>query len=51
VRRRVITVYFSTGRTVPRIPADECEACGEQFLDPEAMAMIKKSGARKRAAG
>ena len=33
VHRRRITVDFSTGRSVSGVPADQCDACGEQFLE------------------
>jgi len=40
VHRRLITKRFPQGREVRNVPADECDACGERFYDPDAMAML-----------
>ncbi|HUN80180.1 MAG TPA: YgiT-type zinc finger protein [Phycisphaerae bacterium] len=49
VRRRRIAIVFSTGRRVSGVPADVCASCGERFLDPDAMGLLRHSRGKKRA--
>jgi YgiT-type zinc finger domain-containing protein len=51
IHRKIITVNYSDGTSVPGISAEVCSSCGETYFDPAAMMKLEtfeKNRKRKR---
>jgi len=49
VRRFIMPVRLDDRLTIEDVPVDQCDRCGEQFFDPEAVSLI--SAARRGRSG